>query len=388
MNPFSDAFSALSSLEAALNREKDRLNIPEFEELKKKDASERHLRATIRKIKDQRDGQGVTKAWVKLAEILFQLGVSNTLKILAEQNRDQNGNPTLSAFFNADLPGGFVFATNHILTNWKIHLNWLISSYLPREGAEAKSHLADTFGLIEFNPSHSLVGYINTDRGQFYSDGDLTLPKVPAILSELAKNTLSNVHFYTADGGFSVAGKENLQEKLTLPLILGEVECGLRCLSTGGVFVLKIFTFFTPTLLTLLGSLIQLFTQYQLFKPMSSGPLNSEMYFIGIGYQGAPSEFVEQLKQAREILTGINYDEPTLRVPKMPLIFLHPNQTDGGISPAIRQQLVYTLTETVQKQISNIQRLLTNQPIEYSSLEPIYKQILPLPAEKRIPQKN
>jgi hypothetical protein len=91
---------------------------------------------------------------------------------------------------------------------------------------------------------------------------------------------------YTADGGFDVEGKENLQEILSIPLILGEVRVGVQVLDVGGVMILKMFTFFTPLMKTLIIWLGRHFQQYTLIKPAASSQVNSEIYFVGVKFKG------------------------------------------------------------------------------------------------------
>ncbi len=53
------------------------------------------------------------------------------------------------------------------------------------------------------------------------------------------------VHFVTADGGFSVEGKENIQEILSKQLYLCQCLCALLILRKGGHFLVKVFDLFT-----------------------------------------------------------------------------------------------------------------------------------------------
>ena len=184
-----------------------------------------------------------------------------------------------------------------------------MASYLPR--SENKDYLGDEFNLINRYPKRTLVGHINTNRGAFWCDGDITNPKMPTILATLAKSKLGDIHLYTSDGGFDVQGKENLQEELSLPLIRGEIECGLRSLVRGGVLIIKIFTFFTPQMWTMLVYLMRLFENFDIYKPQPSGALNSESYFIGIGFRGITEETLNIImKNARDAST--RYAIPTI----------------------------------------------------------------------------
>lgn len=274
-NPQILAEAVIEIQRSALTSAKDLLERPDFEELKKKDPWEKIIRFQRRHIADKFGGQNVTKAWLKMYEMLTHTPVGSHLLQFGNQ---------MNGFFNAELPGGFIYAVNHFLRTNNKAFDWVISSYFPKN-TQGKDFLKDDFQLITKYPKNSLVGEINTNRGRFWSDGDLTNAKMPGILATLAKSRLSSINLYTADGGFDVQGRENQQEELSLPLIRGEIECGLRSLSPGGVMIIKIFTFFTPQMWTLLIFLMRTFDSYDIFKPQTSGPLNSESYFIGIGYR-------------------------------------------------------------------------------------------------------
>lgn len=266
--------AAIKIRENELNVVKEMLNRPDFLKLKRSDSWENGIRFQRNRITNNYGGQNVTKAWLKMYEILIKTMVGPYLL--------QLGN-NINCFFNAELPGGFIFAVNHFLRTNNKSFDWVIASYLPMTGT---GFLEDDFHLLSEHPDHALVGRILTNQGAFWSNGDLTNPKIPAILATLATSRLSPIHLYTADGGFDVQGRESQQEILSLPLIRGEVECGLRALSIRGVMIIKIFTFFTPQMWTMLVFLTRLFDNYDIYKPQTSGPLNSESYFIGIGYHG------------------------------------------------------------------------------------------------------
>lgn len=268
-----------SNIEAqknTLNTLKFSLDRSDFNLLKKNDPWEKSIHSYRRQITDRFGGQNVTKAWLKMYEILNNTQVGPYLLRIPD---------TINCFFNAELPGGFIYAANHFFKNKNKSYDWVVASYLP-QNVQGKDFLADTFSLLFKYPQNALVGAIQTNQGRVWSDGDLTNPKVPNILATLAKSRLGPIYFYTADGGFGVEGREDLQEELSLPLIRGEVECGLRSLSLGGVMIIKIFTFFTPQMWTMLVYLMRAFDNYDIFKPQTSGILNSESYFIGIGYRG------------------------------------------------------------------------------------------------------
>ena len=264
-------------MEAQLNKAKDVLESVDFQALQKSDPYEKK----IGQIKSQLDhAQNFTKAGIKLYEMFTTTELGTAL--LQIQG-------TVKAFFNADLPGSFVFATNHLLRLYGKDLDWVIASFYPKDtlspqGTKA-DFLSDQFGILAGNPERALIGSINTNKGSFWSDGDLTRKGTPLRLAILARSKLGPVDFYTADGGFGVGGRENLQERLSLDLIRGEIETGFYSLKNGGIFLLKIFTFFTPEMLQYLELIKRSFDRFYIVKPSTSAPMNSEHYILGIGFK-------------------------------------------------------------------------------------------------------
>lgn len=125
-----------------------------------------------------------------------------------------------------------------------------------------------------FEP-HYGVGGVN-------GDGDVY---VPANLREFHRFVLENtenkgVHFVMADGGFSVEGKENIQEILSKRLYLCQFLCALLILRTNGHFVCKLFDLFTPFSIGLVYLMRCAFKQVCIHKPNTSRPANSERYII------------------------------------------------------------------------------------------------------------
>jgi 23S rRNA U2552 (ribose-2'-O)-methylase RlmE/FtsJ len=322
------------TLNEKLNQAKDSLNLPNFEQLKRNDKFESKVRVIRRDLEKKTGAQHVTKAWLKMWEMLTEtsLGVNLLTKTV------------IKAFFNAELPGAFIFAVNQYLKANQKDMEWLISSYWPQN--KAGDFIDDQYGLIKANPQRSLVGILNTSKGRFWSNGNLTNPKMPSILAQLS----GLVDLYTADGGFDVTGQENLQEVLTIPLIRGEIETGLRSLTPGGSLVLKIFTFFTSEMLSLLTILIRSFQEYYIFKPTTSGPLNSESYFIGVGYH-SPNNIHMMNQTPEEILETLSSDELNFLLDRM--------------------------RDLVNTQILNINQFIQGKPTQmpsYPNVPPLYPQ--------------
>ncbi|VDP11960.1 unnamed protein product [Soboliphyme baturini] len=95
----------------------------------------------------------------------------------------------------------------------------------------------------------------------------------------------NGVSLVTADGGFSVEGKENLQEILSRRLYICQACCALSILRPNGNFVCKLFDTLTAFSVGLLYLLWRSFDRVCLHKPKTSRPANSEKYVVCIGYR-------------------------------------------------------------------------------------------------------
>jgi hypothetical protein len=93
----------------------------------------------------------------------------------------------------------------------------------------------------------------------------------------------------TADGGFDVSSDYNMQELLTLRLILCEVYTMLRLQREGGAGVLKVFDVSHADTQTVLRVLAAAYAHVTLVKPLSSRPANSEKYVVCAGFRGPPA---------------------------------------------------------------------------------------------------
>lgn len=126
-------------------------------------------------------------------------------------------------------------------------------------------------------------------------------------MMEFQKFVLENtdgkgVHFFMADGGFSVEGQENIQEIVSKQLTLCQFACSLLVLRAGGIFLCKTFDLFTPFSASLVYLLRRVFDDVTLFKPVTSRPANSERYVVCKGYRDDSERLVA------EYLVSVNSD--------------------------------------------------------------------------------
>jgi len=93
-----------------------------------------------------------------------------------------------------------------------------------------------------------------------------------------------SVNLFTADGGFDFSINYDIQEQRVYHLLVCSATIGLRCLSTDGSFVLKLFDIFSESTIILIGLISRCFKEWTLYKPALSRPCNSERYFLGRGF--------------------------------------------------------------------------------------------------------
>lgn len=109
----------------------------------------------------------------------------------------------------------------------------------------------------------------------------------------------SPADIYTADGGFDFSADFNGQENTVQRLLVAEALAGLTTLRPAPVstMILKIFDTTHRATLELLWILSTVFERTALIKPHTSRPANSERYWIGRGYRGAPAWVIALLRE-------------------------------------------------------------------------------------------
>lgn len=153
-----------------------------------------------------------------------------------------------------------------------------------RKGWHAKGFGFTLKGDNDFKLEEFLAGTPETFEPHYgvHDDGDIynedNLIEFRRHVLELTDN--KGVHFVMADGGFSVEGKENIQEILSKQLYLCQFLCAISILRPGGHFVCKLFDLFTPFSIGLVYLMYRIFDELYIFKPVTSRPANSERYIV------------------------------------------------------------------------------------------------------------
>lgn len=153
-----------------------------------------------------------------------------------------------------------------------------------RKGWQAKGFGFTLKGDNDFKLEEFLAGTPETFEPHYgvHDDGDIfneeNLVEFRRFVMEATDN--KGVHFVMADGGFSVAGQENIQEILSKQLYLCQFLCALSIIRQGGHFVCKVFDLFTPFSVGLVYLMYRVFDELYVFKPVTSRPANSERYIV------------------------------------------------------------------------------------------------------------
>jgi cap1 methyltransferase len=112
-------------------------------------------------------------------------------------------------------------------------------------------------------------------------DGNVFDPEnVESFTNYVLRQTDSGVHFMMADGGFSVEGRENVQEILSKQLYLCQCLVALSIVRENGHFVVKVFDLFTRFSVGLIYLMFKCFKKICICKPNTSRPANSERYLV------------------------------------------------------------------------------------------------------------
>lgn len=202
-----------------------------------------------------------TIAWTKMYEMLCAYPLLNS----------KNTNKRFETWHLCEAPGAFISATNHFLqntTNW----NWNAISLHPHyEGNRLEAMIDDDRIILE-----------TWKHWKFGVDGSGDIREPHNILSfwDMKTNANCSVPLVTADGAISCEDQPDLQEQVTAQLHYCEFVTALGLLSPGGSFVLKLFTCFEHTTISLIFSACLLFEHVVLCKPPTSKSGNKETYLV------------------------------------------------------------------------------------------------------------
>ena len=273
---------SIEKIKEQLNMEKDKIPSGKIYETVSRDLRLSHF--TEEKIRTKYNGEHVTRAWMKCYELL------SFYELISPKDGE------VVAFLNAELPGAFICALNHMMkTRYKnVKFNWFASSLVPEKGVNA---LQDTYNIWKNNKSHWLMNVNSKDNNDpkspnYFNNGDVTnINNIKNFSFKLPKK----VQLYTHDAGIDVTDDPNNQEILNAKIHLGCAISAFATLDKGGNFIGKQYTFFEPITISLIFIYSALFKEFFICKPTSSGGTNSEIYLIGKEFLGIDQNLLKFL---------------------------------------------------------------------------------------------
>jgi hypothetical protein len=228
-----------------------------------------------------------TNAWTKLWSILY----SQIRKVLP---------PVGSSFSSLNIggyPGSWDYCLDRFLAQMRpdLHANWdwLMTSYRP-ENSPTDRYLRDTYGVTAKNASQVIFGAEDHPE----HNGDVTKEEIIIALVERTRARFPDgVNLAIGDIG-KPEEDFNKQETEILYEDIGQLLVALGSLARGGSTVLKVFTQFEPTNVTLNYIASTLFEKFYFVKPPTSRDANSERYIVGLNFRGMPSDLWPKLLQS------------------------------------------------------------------------------------------
>ncbi|XP_046640425.1 cap-specific mRNA (nucleoside-2'-O-)-methyltransferase 2-like isoform X2 [Daphnia pulicaria] len=222
-----------------------------------------HAADIFHKVKCDINPELLTQAWLKFYECLAQFDLVGEL-------------PQHSSVFQSvhlcEAPGAFITSLNHFLQLRYpfLELKWSAITLNPYyEGNFRKSMIGDD-RFISSTLKHWNFGFDDTGNIMEWCNVKAMLKKPH--------------HQVTADGSVDCADNPGEQENYLAPLHWCETISALLILSNGGSFILKMFTLFEHTSVSLLYLLMMSFEELHVFKPCTSKEGNSEVYIIALRY--------------------------------------------------------------------------------------------------------
>lgn len=194
-----------------------------------------------------RDREVLNRAYHKMNEIVLSCALS----------------PVSTSIHLCEAPGGFVQCTfDHLRRTGS---DWEWRAVTLEEGVSPVSSSSKMFR-----------------NGRFiFAD---VLHQEDHVVTELLKTFPNGVELLTADGATDM--QHGHIEEEHYPLARAQTCIALRCLSTNGVFLLKLFECLSPCTRNLIARLTQCFESVSLIKPGSSRPTNSERYLVCRSFDG------------------------------------------------------------------------------------------------------
>uniref|UniRef100_A0A2P2I624 Cap-specific mRNA (nucleoside-2'-O-)-methyltransferase 2 n=2 Tax=Hirondellea gigas TaxID=1518452 RepID=A0A2P2I624_9CRUS len=219
-------------------------------------------------VKEEANPEFISQAFLKFYEVLCQFPIV------------PRGELKFNSVHLCEAPGAFIVALNHYLKLHRPHAkwSWIGNTLHPHyEGSKASECISDDRIIL-----HTLQNWAFGADGT----GNITLRCCLEQIKERCQALGDDINLVTADGSIDCQSNPGEQESTTSRLHYCEVLAGLEILARGGNMVVKMFTFFESSSISLLYLLCCVFDEVHVVKPITSKLGNSEVYVVNLGYQG------------------------------------------------------------------------------------------------------
>ncbi|CAO1331886.1 unnamed protein product [Diamesa hyperborea] len=260
---------SLQVIKTILNHVKSKLNDNPIEEWSQHTRKRNPCQQIVYAIKNEIKAEFVTQAFAKMFECIasYPLVDSNFFK------------DKFVSVHLCEAPGAFIAALNHYLklNHPDVEFSWRATTLNPYyEGNSIGNTILDDRFIY-----HTLKNWF---FGEDY-DGNILKDINIRSLIEYCKNLGSPVNLVTCDGSIDCLDQPENQEEHTSKLHIAEFIVCLAILADNGSLILKMFTFYEPSSVSMLYVLNCCFEEVHVFKPATSKEGNSEVYVIGIRFK-------------------------------------------------------------------------------------------------------
>lgn len=226
----------------------------------------------------------LTQAWTKFYECACTYNI-----IPAEATLERK----MVSLHLCEAPGAFITSLNHYLksNHQNIEWKWVANTLNPYYEGNSPSNMISDDRFMFHTLNNWDFGVDNTGNLMDWDNSQAIIRKA---------KSLGKVLLVTADGSIDCLQKPDAQEEVTSPLHYCEIITALQALSPGGTLIFKLFTLFEHSTVSLLYLVNHLFSEVNIYKPVTSRQGNSEVYAICLKYKGMASleEFLPILKSA------------------------------------------------------------------------------------------
>ncbi|XP_063701137.1 cap-specific mRNA (nucleoside-2'-O-)-methyltransferase 2 [Culicoides brevitarsis] len=257
------------SMKDELNKVKSKLNELSIEIWSEHTRNMNPAGEIVWRVKNDTKGEFVTQAWCKMYECLC------TFELVPKNVKNFN------SLHLCEAPGAFVTSLNHYLqlNRPEVAWKWIATTLNPYyEGNCLENMIIDDRFIVQT--------LANWDFGVDYTGNIMNLENIEHLKEKCRR--MNGVNFVTADGSIDCMLTPEDQERHVASLHHAETAIALQVLSPGGSFLLKMFTFYEDSSISLLYLLTLVFQSVDIFKPATSKEGNSEVYVICRGFKGDP----------------------------------------------------------------------------------------------------